>query len=244
MVSRHIFGTHFPLHANTTSWAALPPARHLARMANLRAIDSLLQSLARWLKDSYAIARKPADEGGGGLAYLPAFSFDPVSSSELSREDFAADTTAGADRVSIYLYRVAVDPHLRTAGRPLSPEMRPAPLSLHLHLLFSLWSTNAAHDHLVLAWLLRQLHEHPILDSAALSADADWAPDEVVHLIPAELSNEDMMRLWDALTPSYRLSISYIARVVRIDPSTPAEGCPVVATRLGFGAWKDKEAAP
>jgi len=213
-------------------------------MANLRAIDSLVQSLARWLKDTYDIARKPLAAGGGGHTYLPAFTFAPVSSSQLSREDFASDTDAGAERVSIYLFRVAVDPHLRTAGRPTSPEMRPVPLSLHLHLLFSFWSTNAANDHMVLAWLLRQLHEHPILDAAALSADAEWAPDEVVHLIPAELSNEDMMRLWDALTPSYRLSVSYIARVVRIDPDAPYEAGPVVASRFSFGSWKGEEAAP
>lgn len=213
-------------------------------MANLRAIDSIIQSLSRWLKNSYDLARAPVADGGAGHDFLPPFAFDPVSSSELSREDAPGDTIAGADRVSIYLYRISVDPHLRTAGRVGNPDMHPVPLSIHLHLLFSLWSTNAASDHLVLAWLLRQLHEHPILDAAALNADAAWGPDEVVHLLPAELSNEDMMRLWDALTPSYRLSVSYIARVVRIDPDHASEAGPVVATRLGFGAWKDKDPSP
>src|SRR6185369_5567810 len=103
-----------------------------------------------------------------------------------------------------YLFRASIDPHLRTAGRSRTPEMDPVPLSLQLHLLFSLWSENPASDHLVLAWLMRQLHLHPVLDAAALNADGGWEADEVVHLIPAELSNEDMMRLWDALTPSYR----------------------------------------
>ena len=113
--------------------------------------------------------------------------------------------------------------------------MQPSPLSLDLHLLFSFWSQTASSDHLVIAWLMRQFHLQPVLDAGALNTDAAWGPDEVVHFIPAELSNEDMMRLWDALTPSYRLSVSYIARVLRIDPDRLEDAGPVVASRLRFG---------
>jgi hypothetical protein len=38
-----------------------------------------------------------------------------------------------------------------------------------------------------------------------------------------------LMRIWDALEPSYRLSLSYSARVVRIDPDAVPGGLPVVA---------------
>ena len=208
-------------------------------MANLRAIDSLVVSLARWLKNSYDNARRPAPEGGDH-AFLPEnFDFVPVSSSALSREDFPGDQTGGAKQVSIYLYRASIDPHLRNAGRTQSPEMSPVPLSLHLHLLFSLWSENPSDDHLVLAWLMRELHLHPVLDAAVLNVEAGWAADEVVHLIPSELSNEDMMRLWDALTPSYRLSVSYVARIVRIDPDESTDAAPVVATRFQYGEWRE-----
>jgi len=211
-------------------------------MANLRAIDSLVQSLARWLKNAYDAAQRPTETGGGGHDFLPEFDFQPVSSTQLSREDFPGDGDGGGELVSIYLYRVSVDPHLRNAGRVRTPEMRPVPLSLDLHLLFSLWSTSASHDHFVLAWLMRQLHLHPVLDASALNPDAGWEADEVVHLIPSELSNEDMMRLWDAVTPSYRLSVSFIARIVRIDPDEFTEGEPMITRRLAYGEWKEAEA--
>jgi Pvc16 N-terminal domain len=204
-------------------------------MADLRAIDSFVQSLARWLRNSYDKARKPTVQGGDGHDFLPAFAFEPVSSTDLSREDFWNDTSPGAEQVAIFLYRASIDPHLRMAGRPQTPEMQPVPLSLDLHLLFSFWSEKAQHDHLVLAWLMRQFHLQPVLDASALNPDAGWGADEVVHLIPSELSNEDMMRLWDALTPSYRLSVSYIARVIRIDPDRVDDAGPVVARRLRFG---------
>jgi hypothetical protein len=60
-------------------------------------------------------------------------------------------------------------------------------------------------------------------------------------VIPAELTTEDMMRIWDALDPPCRLSVSYIARLVRLDPDTmEAAGPPVVARRFAYGV----EAAP
>jgi hypothetical protein len=111
--------------------------------------------------------------------------------------------------------------------------MDPPPLSVALHLLFSVWTETAGDEHTVLAWLMRSLHEHPLLDRSSLGFEGQWGADEVVHLIPEELTTEDLMRIWDALTPSYRMSVSYIARVVRIDPDDPArEGPPVVATRF------------
>jgi len=54
-----------------------------------------------------------------------------------------------------------------------------------------------------------------------------------VQLVPADLSLQDILNIWDGLGPSYRLTISYVVRVVRIDRSiTP--GMPVVATRFTF----------
>lgn len=210
-------------------------------MANLRAIDSFVQSLAVWLQNAYDTARRAREEGGGGHDFLPAFHFRPANSGQLAREDFPGEGDGGTEQVSIYLYRVSMDPHLRNAGRVRSPDMRPVPLSVDLHLLFSLWSSKASDDQQVIAWLLRQLHQHPVLDASTLNPDAGWQPDEVVHLIPSELSNEDMMRLWDALTPSYRLSVSFIARIVRIDPDEFTTAEPVVARRFTYGEWAEVE---
>jgi hypothetical protein len=55
-----------------------------------------------------------------------------------------------------------------------------------------------------------------------------------VQLIPEELSTSDMMRIWDTLQPKYRLSLGYVARVVRIDPAEIPEQPPVVATRFNY----------
>ena len=75
----------------------------------------------------------------------------------------------------------------------------------------------------------------PILDASSLSPEAGWGANEVIQIIPAELSTEDVMRIWDALDPPYRLSVSYIARLVRLDPDAQQHARPVVATRFAYG---------
>ena len=85
------------------------------------------------------------------------------------------------------------------------------------------------------AWAIRQLHMFPILDASSLSPEAGWGANEVIQIIPAELSTEDVMRIWDALDPAYRLSVSYIARLVRLDPDTQVVGRPVVASQFAYG---------
>lgn len=78
---------------------------------------------------------------------------------------------------------------------------------------------------------MQQLETNPVLDSAILSKSADWDATETVQLIPANLSLEDILRIWDALGPKYRLSIAYLARFVRVDRQIKPAG-PVVATRF------------
>ena len=76
-------------------------------------------------------------------------------------------------------------------------------------------------------------HGHPVLDISALTPDALWDPGDVIQLIPAELPTEDLMRVWDALEPAYRLSASYIARVLRVG-GRAATDRPVATARTTY----------
>lgn len=190
-------------------------------MANIQAIHSVGNSIVTFLRNTY-----PATVGAQDM---PECDFALMSSGEL------ADTVDDATRISLYLYRVTVNEHTRQQ-RPglMSPEQQ-APLGLDLHFMLTAWANNAQDEHLTLAWAMRQLYLHPILDASSLSPEAAWGSEEVIQIIPSELPTEDMMRIWDALDPAYRLSVSYIARLVRIDPDTLLDAHPVVATRFGYG---------
>ena len=190
-------------------------------MANIQALHSVGNSLVTYLQNTY-----PATLNG---MTLPACAFALLSSGELD-----APPPDGA-RLTLYLYRVTVNEYQRQQ-RPdrMSPDQQ-APLGLDLHFMMTMWADKAQDELVPMAWAMRQLYEHPILDASSLSPEAGWGPDEVVQVIPSELTVHDMMRVWDSFDASYRLSVSYIARLVRLDPDRFADAGPVVATRLGFG---------
>jgi hypothetical protein len=201
-------------------------------MANLQAIQSVGNSLLTYLRSEYEQLRSHAPP-----AYeVPDCQFSLLSGNELDSIDNATRT------LSLFLYRVIMNEHLRSSTRTnrASPSV---PLSVDLHYLMTMWAPNAVQEQFIFAWAVRQLHLHPVFDASTLM-DAGWAPDEVVHVVPAELSNEDLMRIWDALQPTYHLSKAYIARAVRIDPDQPVGGDrPVVATRFLAGNRQSVQAA-
>ena len=194
-------------------------------MANLRAIHSVGNSLVTFLRNSYPTA----------LRTDHPCEFRLLSSGEL------ADVGEIGTTLSLYLYRVTMNEHLRNTIRLNDVSQQEVPLAVDLHYLMTVWSDSALAEHTILAWAMRQIYLHPILNSSSLSEEADWGPQDNIQLIPAELSNEDIMRIWDTLEPSYRLSVSYIARVVLIEADRIPEARPVVATRF---TWTDREDMP
>ncbi|MBE2260338.1 MAG: DUF4255 domain-containing protein [Candidatus Accumulibacter sp.] len=191
-------------------------------MANVFAVHSVGTSIATFLRNTY-----PTEIGGRAM---PACDFELVSAGQL------ASDSEERNRITLFLYRLTVNEHSRQSGHLRASDGRPAPLGLDLHYLMSAWAMTAQDEQVSLAWALRQLHEFPVLDASSLTPDAGWASDEVIQIVPAELATEDVMRIWDALTPSYRLSVSYVARLVRIDPdSDDGQFRPVVSGRFAFG---------
>jgi hypothetical protein len=186
-------------------------------MANFRAVFDVGNSLAAFLQNAY-----PADLN----ASFPC-TFRLVSSGEI-----AAEEGSSLDQVvSIFLHRISTDEYFRSATRVQdAPGIQPS-LFLDLHYLITYWGTSAEAEQTILAWTMQQIQTTPILDSSMLSTAAGWGKTEQVQLMPADLSLEDILRIWDALGPKYRLSAGYLARVLRIDRDI-ADDVPVVATRF------------
>ena len=195
-------------------------------MANIAAIRSVGTSLADYLQRSFDAPEAFPDD-----VTRPSCTFSVVSSGAIQE---AVDPDDSATSVQIFLYHVSIDPHLRNSGRLIAPDMVPPPLSVALHYLFTFWSNSAENEHLVLGWTMLKLQATPLLDATVLSSEAQWTAEDVVQLIPEELSIADMMRIWDTLKPEYRLSLGYVARVVRIEPKEAAGQGPVVASQIQY----------
>lgn len=197
-------------------------------MANVFAIHSVGHSIVTFLRNTYPQTTDGED--------MPACSFELMSSGELAAP--LDDST----RLTLYLYAVTHSEHAHAPSRPTAAQS--PVLGLELHYLLSAWGAKARDEQVPLAWAMRQLHQYPVLDVSSLSPQALWSSSEVIQIVPAELSTENMMRVWDALAPSYRLSVSYTARLVRIDSDPRAPGRPVVASRFGYSDVQALEGAP
>jgi hypothetical protein len=186
-------------------------------LANHRAIVSVGDSLVTYLQNAY-----PSD-----LRTQMPCKFQLVSSNELNVPNHDFGTA-----VTLYLHRVSIDSHLRNSMVNSTPLRRRVPLSVDLHYLLTVWAESALAEQTILGWVMLELYQHEALSQSDLTPAGGWGPDDIVQVIPGEISNEDMMRIWDALDPPYHLSLSYIARVVRLDPDPIIDGLPVVSKRL------------
>jgi hypothetical protein len=195
-------------------------------MANLYSVHSVGESLATSLRHAYPDALRTAF---------------PCDFRLLSSGEMANDTANISTTLSLFLYRVSMNEYLRNSVSVTEPPERSVPLSVDLHYLLIVWASSAEAEHTILTWAMRQLQLHPVLDTSSLSPEGGWSNDDHIQVIPAELSTEDIMRIWDAFEAHYRLTVSYIARVVRVDADSIPDTRRVVATRV---VMTDLEAAP
>lgn len=194
-------------------------------MKKFSRIHSVGDSIAKFLDNTF-----PSD-----LPQVSDCEFKLISSGEMETEDSPSPS------VTLFLYRVMIDEYARNTPQSQRPSATPYPLSLCLYYLAIVWAETPLVEHTITAWMMSQLHQHPILDQSTLSKSGDWGSEDEVHLVPVQMSNEDLMRIWDAMKPNYRLSIPYMARVVRIDPDKVKEERPVVATRYAYGELEHHE---
>jgi hypothetical protein len=185
--------------------------------------------LVTTLRNQYQLSERIVGECG----------FRLLASADLSREDpdFLGDFPT---TLSLFLHRLTINEHVRNNNLLPSTAYGSAPLALDLHYLMTAWATSALNEQAILAWAMQRIHQRPVLDVSSLSP-ADWNAEDRVQVLPTDLTTEDIMRIWDSLQPSYRLSVAYVVRVVRIDPvEEEEEAAPVVATRF---TWTDEPAA-
>jgi hypothetical protein len=132
-------------------------------------------------------------------------------------EEANLPTAIGSPALSIFLYRVEFNKTMRAAWSSVGSQDGQAHLALDLHYLLTPWAANAEFEHRILGKAMQILESIPMLSGALLDASGDWAANETVQLLLDEITTEAIMRTFDSLPTDYRLSVPYIARMVRID---------------------------
>ena len=150
--------------------------------------------------------------------------------------DFEKDnvgTAIGSPALSIYLYRADFNKTMRASWSAIGSRDGQAHLVLDLHFLLSAWADNAEFEHRIIGRAMQALETTPVLSGPLLEGSGGWSPAESVQLVLEEISTEAIMRTFDSLPTDYRLSIPYIARMVRIDSLTAVAQTPVTTVVSG-----------
>lgn len=155
--------------------------------------------------------------------------FDQVNSSPTAVIRYPA--------VSVYCYRVCVDRETRPGWSAVASADGIPRMPLRMHFLLAAWDTVVESE---LEWLglaVQVLESEPILTGPVLDTSGGWEPGDAVHVVADDLALDSMSEAFQALTTQYRLSLPYVARVIRIQgrPVPTAEGTATMAGVLGNG---------
>jgi hypothetical protein len=185
-------------------------------VANFTSIAAAGKSIERLLTAAFAEAPVPV-ANKTTKAYL-------VRSEDFDRHSPATIIVRPA--LSIFLYHVDVNKTMRAAWSGVTFHDGTPHLPLDLHFLLTPWGDNAEAEGAILGRAMQCLDTTPVMSGPLLHHSGEWAPNEGVQLLMDEMSTEAVMRTFDSLACDYRVSVPYIARIVRLDgrrASPPAD---------------------
>jgi hypothetical protein len=152
-------------------------------------------------------------------------------------DDFQANPTQPT--VTVFLYQVAINPEMRNSPPRTVMVERPSDhrlevkttrplLPLDLHYLVTAWAKEPKDEYRISGRVLQTFYDHAELGPADLQGDS-WRAGDSVQVIYEQLSLEQQFNIWNPTHLPYRLSLSYLVRVVGIEPSETKSDAPVIS---------------
>ena len=135
------------------------------------------------------------------------------------------ETGIAVPALTVYLYRVEMNRVMRPAWAEVAHYDGRGHLPLDLQFLITAWASDPEDEYRILGRAMECLEATPILTGPLLESlnESTWGPGESIQLLIDEVPPETVMRLFDLLPVKYRLSLPYLARVMRLDtrPAIP-----------------------
>nr|WP_221382007.1 DUF4255 domain-containing protein [Actinoplanes polyasparticus] len=164
---------------------------------------------------------------------------DPITRPLVATEDAivflnpAETAQDSARRMSLWLYHVSEDEHLKNAApvRRADGSVQMTPLALDLYYLLTPFAASGEANHLLLGKAMQTFHD------TGTARITDGNPDGVNEQLRITLfrrSLDEISQVWQALREPYRLSVCYQVKVTRLDSARTETAVPVV--EVG-GAW-------
>ena len=196
-------------------------------MANFASFSAVGLSLERFLSASFL-----AD---------PPVSASTTSARLVRTEDFSAKNLGFIPKpfLSIFAYRVDFNKTMRAGWSAAGHIDGRGHLPVDLHFLLTPWANDADSELRIVGRAMQALDATPILSGPLLLPLGDFGPGESVQLVLEDVSTEAVMRTFDSLPTDYKLSVPYMARVVRLDARTAAPSPPVLTVVSGKTSTAD-----
>ncbi len=192
------------------------PSLEVVQVADFAAIAAAGRSIERLLHACFE-EEEPVDGQRTRAVLVRSSDFDST----------AIATAIGSPALSVFFYRVDLNRIQRAAWSAIGSQDGRAHLPLDCHFLITQWANNADEELRILGKAMQCLESSPVLGGPLLHPSSDWAPNESLQVVLGEISTEEVMRTFDSLPTDYRLSVPYVARLVRIssriaNPDAPA----------------------
>ncbi|HEX3864911.1 MAG TPA: DUF4255 domain-containing protein [Stellaceae bacterium] len=131
--------------------------------------------------------------------------------------------------VTIFLYHVGIHGEMRNAPRRTLPSgaSRRPPLPLECRFLVTPWTQVTRDAYRIIGAIALVLGDHAVLTFTELLGDDVWAPDDTVELILESLPVNDHYDIWEPTDIPYRLSLTYLARLIGIDSTLTTAAAPI-----------------
>jgi hypothetical protein len=157
-----------------------------------------------------------------------------VRSDDFNRDSDTVSSVIQGATLSIFCYRVDLNPTMRAAWSAVAAHDGQIHLPIDQYFLLTAWDSDAEAELRMLGFAMQCLEQHPILAGPRLHPDGRWAPGEAVQVVCADQRGEDVIHTFETLTSDFRLSVSYLARIVRIDAHDEPDHPDVVTAVRGI----------
>jgi hypothetical protein len=133
--------------------------------------------------------------------------------------------------VTVFLYHVGVNGEMRNVPRGSSVkgnQQFPA-LPLDLRFLITPWTIEPGDSYRLIGAIAQLFYDRAILYAGDLldGGTSVWGADDTVEIILESLPVEEHYDIWDPTDIPYRLSLTYLARVIGIDSALTNTSAPV-----------------
>lgn len=185
-------------------------------MANSRAIAAVALSLQDLLNRSFTDLEAIDPDAFRALPTARV-----VGSEDFGQVGSSANSVIRFPSLAIFCFRVDVNRTMRAPWSAVAAADGDIHLPLDVHFLLTPFDSDPEAELRILGATMQCLEQHPVLAGPRLHPLGGWTGHDAVQLVNQDLVTEDVLRTFDTLPSDFRLSVSYLARIARID--APAE---------------------